>query len=102
MLIDLGPTNVRLRFGSDIKFMSGEEVKQMNAGKKYYKKKDKSLLYKNSVFYSYYQRLGTLDALARLLGVSRQRVHQLLTLCVKKETEDKYISILDKSLDNSL
>lgn len=102
VLIDKGPDEAYLRFGDGIKFISGEEFKRMNAGKKYYTKKDKSGMYKNSVFYTYYQRLGTLDALARVLGVSRQRVHQLLTLCVKKETEDKYLSILDKSLDNSL
>lgn len=102
ILIDRGTDHAYLRFGSDIKFMGGEEVKQMNAGKKYYTKKDKSSKYKNSVFYPYYQRLGTLDALASVLNISKQRVHQLLTLHVKKETEDKYISILDKSLDNSL
>ena len=102
MLIDMGPDHAYLRFGSSLKFISGEEVKKMNAGKKYYTKKDKSGMYKNSVFYPYYQRLGTLDALASVLNISRQRAHQLLTLHVKKETEDKYISILDKSLDNSL
>ena len=102
ILIDRGPDHAYLRFGSSIKFISGEEVKKMNFGKKYYTKKDKSGMYKNSVFYQYYQRLGTIDALASVLNISRQRVHQLLTLHVKKETEDKYLSILDKSLDNSL
>lgn len=91
-----GMDYIRSRFGDSVIVLEG-----VDAYKKYPERKtrDKYSKYRGSLFLEYYVRYGTMEKMASIIGVTRERIRQMLedkwTRRGEKKSYDKYLNMFE-------